>query len=90
MALGYVWHHTLNREQIAAVRRIRLQTSGGMGYLQGPDGWTVFMEPTTGLARYLELRHYLKDGRLARWVIERDGTVSAHNDRGTLRELVAA
>ena len=85
---GHNWARTLNETQRAAVQRV-MHENGVLGSAKR-EGWTVFMIPTTGKARYLELRHYLIDGQVARWVIEQDGMVSAHNDRGLLRELVPA
>jgi len=46
--------------------------------------------PSTGKASYMELRHYLIGGKIARWVIEKDGTISAHNDEGLSRVLIEA
>jgi len=55
----------------------------------GADGWALYRVPSTGPARYVELRHYLLTGSIARWAIEPDGRVSAHNDQGRDRKLIA-
>lgn len=83
------WAHTLNKAQRETVKRIRREANPGRSH-QTVEGWSVFMRPTTGPAKYLELRHHLTEGRLARWVIEQDGSVSATNDCGSASELLAA
>lgn len=84
---GPAWCQTLTREQIETIKRIRFEVGGGHGYTRGADGWTVYLVPTTLPARYCELRHHLIEGGIARWVIERDGSVSSDNDRGALSAL---
>ncbi len=80
------WARFLAAEQRAAVVAIRLKHNGRRPQT-GSEEWTVYLMPSTQPATYCELRHYLTDGRVARWVIERNGSVSADNDRGTFREL---
>lgn len=83
------WAMGLNHAQRATVSRLRNELSGGFNIRhQGSDGWSVYLMPTTGPAKYLELRHYMTGGGLARWVIERDGSVSATNELGESRVLV--
>lgn len=86
---GPSWTTTLTPAQIATVLSIRREHNGGDRKEKGSDGWRVYMVPSTLPARYLELRHYLTEGRVARWVIEQDGTVSADNSQGQLSELRA-
>lgn len=83
------WSKTLNPAQTAAVNRIRDEHNSYAHAASGSDGWTVYLMPSLSTPVYLELRHYLTEGGVARWVIERDGSVSAHNDRGRLRHVVA-
>lgn len=82
------WASTLNKAQRAAVQRIKAAANAGDHDGQ-TEGWTVYLMPSTGPAKYCELRHHLAGG-IARWVIEPDGSVSAENDRGQLAELRAA
>ena len=80
---GSTWAYGLSPEQVATVRRTRLDFNGSRSGYQhhGADGWKVYMQPTTLPARYLELRHYQADGVVSVWVIERDGTISDHYNR---------
>lgn len=80
------WSRTLTPAQTETISRIRLEANGGRK-ATGSDGWRVYMIPTIGPAEYVELRHYLTEGRVARWAVEKDGTVSADNDRGELSKL---
>lgn len=84
---GNTWSITLNPEQRATVKALRLKH--GQTYVaSGSDGWSVYMMPSVGPARYVELRHRPLDGRVSRWVIEKDGSVSAHNDMGRSHDLL--
>ena len=88
MSRGRQWGRTLTPEQRKTVNALRdLYSSRRNHRSKGGEGWTVYMMPSTQPATYLELRHRLMDGHVARWVIERDGTVSAHNSLGTLRRM---
>jgi hypothetical protein len=82
------WALTLNREQRRAIRVLRRRHSQVGQKNAKTDGWFAYIQPTTGPAKYLELRHYLLGGGVARWVIERDGTVSATNNLGVSPNLV--
>ena len=85
------WARTLNPAQREAVHALRKQNnmlSKDQQMRGGTHGFTVFMMPTTGPAKYLEARHHMPTGRVARWVIEPDGRISAHNYSGESRELV--
>lgn len=88
------WWSTLNAAQRATVQRIRREHTPSVRSApdrqEATDGWAALMMPTTGPATYLELRHYLQGGGLARWVIEVDGSVSATNEQGQRRGLIAA
>ena len=81
------WARQLTREQKATIARIRLKAKPGIVRHHGTDGWRVYIIPSLGPAQYLELRHRLGFGRVARWRIERNGDVSAHNDEGTSTSL---
>jgi hypothetical protein len=81
------WTRGLTPEQVATIRRIRDQFNcGKVG--AGTVGWTVYQIGTTIPALYAELRHYLFSGSVARWVIEKDGTVSRSNDLGARGRLL--
>lgn len=84
---GPSWTYNLTSEQVKAVSSIRHHHNGGREKTTS-DGWKIYVQPTTLPARYLELRHYMTSGAIARWVIERDGRVSATNDLGFKRTLV--
>lgn len=74
---GDPWARTLRPAQRATVTRIRNGKIGTIHYdMLGGDGWSVYMVGTIGPPKYLELRHRRGDGRVARWVIEPDGSVS--------------
>jgi hypothetical protein len=77
------WGHHVTRAQVRAITEIRREcnqaSDGSHSY---GDDWTVFMFPSTGQARYVELRHRLLSGRLARWVVDSEGEVEAHNFKG--------
>jgi len=82
------WARSLTLEQRQTVKEIRRShNAGGLKGHNGSEGWRVYMMPTTGPAKYVELRHYMTEGRIARWVVERDGSVSADNDRGMRSEF---
>ena len=77
------WGRHVTRAQVAAITEIRREANTAMsGTHSYGDDWTIFMFPYTGQAKYVELRHRLMSGRLARWVIDSDGEVEAHNFRG--------
>lgn len=82
-----MWAKTLTPEQREAVQRIRRGCNGGIKDTQKGEGWSVYMMPTTMTPTYLELRHYMTEGGVARWVIEQDGSVSADNANGQLSAL---
>lgn len=77
------WAIGLSKEQREAVTRLKRRHQTG---LDG-EGWSVYMMPTTGQPKYLELRRLSADGRLTRWVIERDGSVVSSAKR---RPVIAA
>jgi hypothetical protein len=77
------WTSGLSRAQVKTIKRIRVELSGASRKDSfASDGWTIYRIPSTREATYLELRHHLTDGGLARWVIETNGEVSFHNDLG--------
>jgi hypothetical protein len=83
------WWTCLTDAQVATVKTIRMRHAhGGRKHDSGSHGWTVYHEPTTLPATYLELRHHMLEGRVARWVIDTDGSVSATNEFGDRKDLV--
>ena len=91
---GKTWVLGISLAQRNTIKRIRAphightHTGSGVGD-GGTDGWTIYRMPSTGEATYLELRHHIHLGVTARWVIERDGRISAWNDEGQRRSLIA-
>ena len=77
------WGRHVTRAQVAAITEIRRDANQGTdGSHSYGDDWTIFMFPSTGPAQYVELRHRLMSGRLARWVVDPYGEVEAHNFKG--------
>lgn len=83
------WSRTLTRAQVTACQRIRNQMDGTSRKTgKSAAGWSVFMTPTIGPPVYLELRHYFVGGGVARWVIDLEGEVTAHNDLGQSPQMI--
>jgi hypothetical protein len=84
---GTNWGQNLTKAQRESIKEIRNVRNAGVAHT-GSWGWTVYVMPTVGPARYCELRHRLGSNRIARWVIEQDGSISADNGMGALRDVV--
>lgn len=82
------WAKYVTQEQKDTIRQIR-RSCAGAHKPDNSDGWSLYGRPSVGQLTYCELRHYMGEGHIAKWVIERDGTVSATNRQGRLSELEA-
>jgi hypothetical protein len=88
--MSHSWTQHLTPEQRATVQEIRVKC--GAFHSRNThnllaENWWLYLTPSVGPAEYVELRHYLLGGRTARWVIEKDGIISADNDEAELADL---
>jgi len=85
------WTKHITPAQVETVSRLRREAQSINPRKQhsgSHEGWWVYMEPSTPPAQYLEARHKLLDHRVARYVVDADGSIAAHNYQGASNTML--